>query len=211
NAPSLFLIARDLTQMQIWAAVNEADVGRVNPGTPVTFTVDAFPGHEFQGAVGKVRLNATMTQNVVLYTVEINVDNPDKLLLPYLTASVRFQLQRETNALLVPNAALRWAPSSLAQVAPDARNGNLIDPPGKVTTTNAPAQKAPAQKSSQRTLWVKDRGYVRPIDVAAGISDGANTAVTAEGLREGDEVVTGETAVSAAEVKNPFLPKSIRR
>src|SRR2546429_646840 len=61
NAPSLFLIARDLTQMQIWAAVNEADVGRIKPGTPVTFTVDAFPGREFQGAVGKVRLNATMT------------------------------------------------------------------------------------------------------------------------------------------------------
>src|SRR5882672_5052045 len=137
NAPSLFLIARDLTKMQIWAAVNEADVGRIKPGTPVTFTVDAFPGREFQGAVGKVRLNATMTQNVVLYTVEINVDNPDKLLLPYLTASVRFQLKRETNALLVPNAALRWSPSSLAEVAPDARNGNLIDPPGEVTTTSA--------------------------------------------------------------------------
>src|SRR6266568_8247471 len=92
NAPSLFLIARDLTKMQIWVAVNEADVGRIKPGAPVTFTVDAFPGRDFQGAVGKVRLNATMTQNVVLYTVEINIDNPDKLLLPYLTASVHFQL-----------------------------------------------------------------------------------------------------------------------
>src|SRR5205809_720114 len=71
NAPSLFLIARDLTQMQIWAAVNEADVGRIKPGTPATFTVDAFPGREFRGMVGKVRLNATMTQNVVLYTAEI--------------------------------------------------------------------------------------------------------------------------------------------
>src|SRR5262249_3931603 len=157
--------------------------------------VDAFPGREFQGVVSKVRLNATMTQNVVLYTVEINVDNPDKLLLPYLTASVRFQLHRETNALLVPNAALRWAPSSLAQVAPDARNANLIDPPDKVATTNAPAQKTPEQKSSRRTLWVKDGLYARPIEVTAGISDGANTAVTADGLREGDEVVTGETAV----------------
>src|SRR5882724_9739748 len=100
NAPSLFLIARDLTKMQIWVAVNEADVGRIKPGAPVTFTVDAFPGRALQGVVGKVRLNATMTQNVVLYTVEINVDNSDKLLLPYLTASVRFQLHSETNALL---------------------------------------------------------------------------------------------------------------
>src|SRR6266576_997005 len=150
NAPSLFLIARDLTQMQIWAAVNEADVGRVKPGTPVTFTVDAFPGREFRGAVGKVRLNATMTQNVVLYTVEINVDNADKLLLPYLTASVHFQLRRETNALLVPNGALRWSPSSLAEVAPGARNGNLIDPPGEVTTTNALAQNNSGQKNPRR-------------------------------------------------------------
>ena len=93
NAPSLFLIARDLTKMQIWVSVNEADVGRIKPGAPVTFTVDAFPGREFQGTVGKVRLNATMTQNVVLYTVEINIDNPDKLLLPYLTANVHFVSQ----------------------------------------------------------------------------------------------------------------------
>ena len=82
NAPSLFLIARDLTKMQIWVSVNEADVGRIKPGAPVTFTVDAFPDREFHGVVNKVRLNATMTQNVVLYTVEVNIDNPDKLLLP---------------------------------------------------------------------------------------------------------------------------------
>ena len=211
NAPSLFLIARDLTQMQIWAAVNEADVGRIRPGTQAMFTVDAFPGREFRGVVGKVRLNATMTQNVVLYTVEINVDNPDKLLLPYLTASVHFQLRRETNALLVPNAALRWSPSSFAQVAPVARNGNLVDPPGEVTTTNSHAQKDSGSKPALRTLWVRDGAYVRPIDVAAGISDGMNTAVTGDGLREGDEVVTGEVAASAAAVKNPFLPKVIRR
>ena len=211
NAPSLFLIARDLTQMQIWAAVNEADVGRVKPGTPVRFTVDAFPGREFRGAVGKVRLNATMTQNVVLYTVEINVDNADKLLLPYLTASVHFQLRRETNTLLVPNAALRWAPSSLAQVAPYARGGNLVDPPGEVTTTNSLAEKTTGQRASRRTLWVRDGGYVRPIEVTTGTSDGANTAVTADGLREGDEVVTGESVESSAAMKNPFLPKVIRR
>lgn len=79
NAPSLFLIAKDLTRMQIWAAVNEADVGRIVPGAPVTFTCDTFPGREFKGTVGKIRLNATMTQNVVMYTVEVNTDNPDKL------------------------------------------------------------------------------------------------------------------------------------
>jgi HlyD family secretion protein len=205
NAPSLFLIARDLTKMQIWVAVNEADVGRVKAGTPVTFTVDAFPGREFQGAVGKVRLNATMTQNVVLYTVEINIDNADKLLLPYLTANVRFILRHETNALLVPNAALRWSPSSLAEIAPDARNSNLIDPPGDTNSVNTFTQ-----NNSRRTLWLKSGDFVRPIEVTAGISDGANTAVTADGLRAGDEVVTGDVIASQNGMKNPFLPRQIR-
>jgi HlyD family secretion protein len=203
NAPSLFLIARDLTKMQIWAAVNEADVGRIKPGTPVTFTVDAFSGREFQGVVGKVRLNATMTQNVVLYTVEINIDNPDKLLLPYLTANVRFILRREANALLVPNSALRWSPSSVAEIAPDARNSDLIDPPGG---TNSPPQ-----KKSQRTLWLKSGDFVRPVAVTAGISDGASTVVAADNLQEGDEIVTGEIFAAQNDVKNPFLPKIIRR
>ncbi len=213
NAPSLFLIARDLTRMQIWAAVNEADVGRIKPGAPVTFTVDAFPGREFQGTVGKVRLNATMTQNVVLYTVEINIDNPDKLLLPYLTASVRFVLSRETNALLVPNAAFRWTPSSLAQIAPDARPSGLNDPPaGDPPGDGQPPKPATGPKAARRTLWLKDGEFVRSVEVTAGTSDGAKTVIAAEELREGQEIVTGETAASAqSDVKNPFLPKVIRR
>ena len=211
NAPSLFLIARDLTRMQIWASVNEADVGRVKPGTQVVFTVDAYPGREFQGVVGKVRLNATMTQNVVLYTVEINIDNSDKLLLPYLTASVRFILSRETNALLVPNVALRWSPSSLAEVAPDCRQTALVDPPDDPPSTNGVAQKAQPNTPSRRTLWVKSGEFVRPIEVFAGISDGANTAIIAEALHEGDQVVTGEIIASDGDVKNPFLPRLIRR
>src|SRR5262249_21306949 len=82
NAPSLFLIAKDLTRIQVWVAVNEADVGRIVPGTPASFTCDAFPDRSFEGTVGKVRLNATMTQNVVMYTVEVNAENRDNLLLP---------------------------------------------------------------------------------------------------------------------------------
>src|SRR5882724_1927354 len=122
NAPSLFLIAKDLTKMQIWAAVNEADVGKIVAGTPVTFTCDTFPDREFSGTVGKVRLNATMAQNVVMYTVEVNIENMDRTLLPYLTANVRFIVRKEADALLLPNAALRWSPSSLAEVAPEARS-----------------------------------------------------------------------------------------
>lgn len=211
NAPSLFLIARDLTKMQIWVAVNEADVGRIKPGMPVRFTVDAFPGREFQGNVGKVRLNATMTQNVVLYTVEINIENPDKLLLPYLTANVHFQLSSQTNALLVPNAALRWTPSSLAQIAPDFRPGLQNDPPANDPPGGQPPKLDKGQQPPRRMLWLKEGEFVRPIEVTAGISDGINTAVTAEGLRESDEVVTGEISGAPSSVSNPFLPKIIRR
>src|SRR5215471_325236 len=160
NAPSLFLIARDLTKMQIWVAVNEADVGRIKTGSPVTFTVDAFPGREFLGTVAKVRLNAQMTQNVVLYTVEIDIDNSDKILLPYLTATVHFQLNKETNALIVPNSALRWSPSSIAQIAPNARPASLNDPPADPPGASQP-KKEGSQKSSRKTLWLKDGEFVR--------------------------------------------------
>lgn len=211
NAPSLFLIARDLTKMQIWAAVNEADVGRIKPGAPVTFTVDAFQGREFQGTVGKVRLNATMTQNVVLYTVEINIDNANKLLLPYLTANVRFILQHDTNTLLVPNAALRWSPSSLAEVAPELRSTTLIDPPNETNAASASAQRNSSPKNARRTLWLKNGQFVRPLEVTTGITDGANTAVTGSGLHEGEEIVTGELIAAQTDVKNPFLPPARRR
>jgi HlyD family secretion protein len=152
-----------------------------------------------------------MTQNVVLYTIEINIDNPEKLLLPYLTANVHFQLTCQTNALLVPNAALRWSPSSLAEIAPDARSGAS----GSSPVNDPPAADPPPMKEkgqSHKTLWIKDCEFVRPIEVIASTTDGANTAVTAAALREGQEVVTGEIAASAqSDVKNPFLPKVIRR
>src|SRR5437870_2788359 len=105
NAPSLFLIAKDLTRIQVWVSVNEADIGNIHPGQPVTFTVDAFPNQIFHGQITKIRLNATMTQNVVIYTVEVTTDNPDGQLLPYLTANVRFVTGSRHSVFVVPNAA----------------------------------------------------------------------------------------------------------
>lgn len=192
NAPSLFLIAKDLTKMQIWVAVNEADVGRIVAGTPVTFTCDTFPGREFSGTVGKVRLNATMTQNVVMYTVEVNIENSGNTLLPYLTANVRFVVHSETNALLVPNAALRWIPSSPAQIAPEARTWK----PDERTTT----------------VWLKEGDFVKPVSVKAGATDGANTVLLTDALHDGQEVVTGEIVETAESgTKNPFIPAFRKR
>jgi HlyD family secretion protein len=213
NAPSLFLIARDLTKMQIWVAVNEADVGRIVPGTPVTFTCDAFPGQEFNGTAGKVRLNATMTQNVVMYTVEVNTENSQNILLPYLTANVRFVVGRESNVLLVPNAALRWSPSSLAQVSPGARSWRPTDPEQGALGSGS---KLPVQSHRPHErlgiIWLKDGEFVRPMEVKVGISDGTNTVAAADTLREGQEVVTGEVVGTAQAVtQSPFVPQIRRR
>jgi len=205
NAPSLFLIAKDLTRMQIWVAVNEADVARIKPGAPLTFTCDAFPGRQFEGAVGKVRLNATMTQNVVMYTVEVNTENPDNVLLPYLTANVQFVTQKQSNVLLVPNAALRWSPSSSKEIAADARSQNSIDPSANNLSDTKGA------KEKQGVIWLKDGEFVRPVEVKVGISDGTDTAVAADNLKVGEEVVTGETTEpEQGGTKNPFLPHFIR-
>jgi HlyD family secretion protein len=143
NAPSLFLIAKDLMRLQVWASVNEADIGNIHLGEKVTFTVDARPGRTFEGSVAQIRYNATMTQNVVTYTVVVSttnrmVENPVPIivktpsggtaettqeleLLPYLTANLTFHVAQRNDAFQVPNAALRWRPQ-LAQVAPEFRD-----------------------------------------------------------------------------------------
>jgi len=123
NAPSLFLLAKDLKRMQVWVAVNEADLGKIRTGQHVTFTVDALPDESFEGEVGKIRLNASMTQNVVTYTVEVITDNSDRCLLPYLTANVLFEVDRRNDVLLVPNTALRWKPPA-GQIEPEFRTAS---------------------------------------------------------------------------------------
>ncbi len=210
NAPSLFLIAKDLTKMQIWVAVNEADVGRIVAGAPVTFTCDAFPGREFDGAVGKVRLNATMTQNVVMYTVEVNTENPGNILLPYLTANVRFVVHKESNTLLVPNAALRWSPSALAEISPAERSLATADPepPDSKAGHGSDSKQARNAKERVGTIWLKDGEFVRPVAVKVGASDGVSTSITCETVREGQAVITGETAGTAdVGTLNPFVPQ----
>ena len=124
SASSLFLLAKDLSRIQVWASVNEADIGRIHPGVKVHFTVDAYPNETFLGEVSQVRLNATMTQNVVTYTVVVTTENKDMKLLPYMTASLQFEIERHENVLKVPNAALRWKPRP-KQIAPDIRAETL--------------------------------------------------------------------------------------
>jgi HlyD family secretion protein len=120
QAPVLFTIARDLRDMQVEAAIDEADVGRLRPGLPATFSVDAFPRRGFTGEIVQIRKSPVNVQNVVSYTVVISARNPDLVLLPGMTANVRIVVEQRENALKVPNAALRFRPAGAAEPAPAA-------------------------------------------------------------------------------------------
>jgi HlyD family secretion protein len=217
NAPSLFLIAKDLRRMQVWVSVNEADIGNIFPGQPVNFTVATYEGQTFQGKVGKIRLNATMTQNVVTYTVEVVTDNSDGKLLPYLTANVFFETFRKDNVLQVANAALRWQPRS-EQIAPEFRStleenpaGQNKNPSRKQRDANSPAETSRAGTSHLKpaTLWVEQDGFVKPVKVRAGADDGTMTEIQGNDVKEGIEVVVGEKtqASSNTGTVNPFTPQ----
>ena len=202
NAPSLFLIAKDLKRMQVWVSVNEADVGQIKVGLPVEFTVDAFQNRSFKGTVRKIRLNATMSQNVVTYVVEVETDNSDGTLLPYLTANVKFILARRQSVLAVPNAAFRFAP----------------DPAMVPEPYRAESAKTLPRRGRERRIWVKQGETIRPLTVTAGLNDGSATEISSPELKEGMVVVTGTEIQSAAgqiaaggENRSPFLPSPPHR
>jgi HlyD family secretion protein len=215
SAPSLFLIAQDLKQVQIWASVNEADIGQIHTGQSADFTVDALPGRVFKGTVSQIRLNATMTQNVVTYTVVIDTDNSDEALKPYLTATVQFDAGRHDGILKVPNAALRWKPRP-EFINPEDRDkySKHVRP---VTVDNAtPKQGAKIDKPKQPhgTLWViGDKGLV-PKRVTTGVTDGVTTEVTpTDDIKEGTDIVIGEEHAEgdSNDTKNPFAPQIFKK
>jgi HlyD family secretion protein len=207
NAPSLFLLARDLRKMQVWAAVNEADIAKIKPGTKVHFRVDALPQDVFRGQVVQIRLNASMTQNVVTYTVVIGVDNPELKLLPYLTADVKFEVDDRQDVLLVPNAALRYKPGPELVVGGDSSEA---DASAEGAPGQRPGRREKGGASTKGRLWqVADNGKLKPIEVQIGISDGVVTEITGGDVKEGDEFASGELkpgATAASGDVNPFAP-----
>jgi HlyD family secretion protein len=203
SAPSLFLIAKDLKRLQVWASVNEADIGQINKGQAVRFTVDAFPKKVYRGEVAQIRLNAVMTQNTVTYTVAITTDNPDGKLLPYMTADVQFEVARRQNALLVPSAALRWRPQ-LAQVAPSHRQAFA-------RAQRRPKGEAADQDRAERAVvWVEEKGFVRPVEVHTGLTDGTRTEIV-DGLEDGALVVIGVTEAGPEEEQGRGTTAEARR
>jgi HlyD family secretion protein len=209
NAPSLFLIARDLKRMQVWASVNEADIGRIHVGLPAAFRVDAYPDEVFAGVVTQIRLNASMTQNVVTYTVVVSTENEKLKLLPYLTANLQFRVGQRDDVLLVSNAALRYRPAP-ERVAAEF----LTDYLEMRRRKPAVSELRPGKQASDAVglVWIEEDGQLRPIRVRLGLSDGTVTELLEvlddeEHLETGDRLVTGEQQEQAAGGSNPFAVK----
>lgn len=188
NDPVLFVLAEDLARMDLLANVDEADIGQVRPGQEATFTVDAFDNREFSATITQVRYASEMTDDVVTYKAVLAVENPDLSLRPGMTATATITVAEETGILLVPNAALRWAPPRASGGSAGAAGlAGLVLP--------SPASRNPPQAvSSGRSLWVLRGGEPVEVAVSIGATDGRNTIVSGEGLAEGDAVITDQTA-----------------
>jgi HlyD family secretion protein len=198
STPTLFIIAKDLTDMQVVADVDEADIGEVVTGQRVSFTVDAYPDDTFEGTVKQVRQNATTTNNVVTYEVVITAPNPTLKLKPGLTANITIYTQEKKNVLSVPSKALRFSPEK-----------PLIGDKDKVVDCNA------AHK-----LWTRDGMTFTAHAVQIGINNGIRTEIIS-GVKEGDKVIldaiagkmpgdssmSSDSASSSSDNSSPFMPK----
>lgn len=193
QAPEMFVIAKSLADMQVETSVDEADVGRLQPGQEANFTVDAFPGKRFKGEVTQVRKAAQVVSNVVTYTAVVSAANPDQLLLPGMTANVRVITAQKDSVLKVPNAALRFRPpasgneekSTLAGRQPGVAKGGKGAAGGKI--------------------WIMGAdGKPSAIELKTGINDGNQTEVLDGALQEGLQVIVG---VAAASDKKPSPPR----
>ncbi len=196
NAPSLFLMAKDLRKMQILAAVNEADIGDIEVGQRVTFEVDAYRDETFTGKVSQVRLNASLLHNVVMFGVVVDIDNTHGKLLPYMTANLRFVVANRSDVIRVPNQALRWRPK-WDQLTPEFRD-DWQKPENALQTVAV----------EEPTVWVlASDGLARPVRVETGLSDGIFTEVVSGNLEPGTEVI-----INAIQEKQPdFVSGFIER
>ena len=190
SAPQLFLIANDLSQMQILAQVGESDIAQIKQGQTAEFTVQALTGRTFPGTVKQVRLQSTTQDNVVNYTVVVAVDNPRGQLLPGMTARVNFLTKSAENVLKVPNAALRFKPAG--SVMPSRNDGETSPARAGQGGSLAVLGMTQGRASRSGTLYVLDpKGNPQPIKVQTGITDGTTTEMRGDGIKEGMKVIAG--------------------
>lgn len=184
QAPTLFTIAKDLSHMQIDSAYAEADVGNIKIGQPASFRVDAFPNRNFQGVVRQVRLNPTTLQNVVTYDVVVAVDNPDQVLMPGMTAYVNITVAQRKDALLVPNAALRFHP---AEAGGDKKGGG-----GKGGDGRGEHGRDKNDGVQSGTVYVLENGQPKAVRLTLGITDNRMTEVLSGDLKDGQKVIVSD-------------------
>lgn len=187
NAPVLFQIAQDLTQMELQVKVDEADVGAVALGQPATFTVSAWSGRIFPATLTRVGIGSTITDNVVTYKTVLRVKNDDLALRPGMTAIARIVTAQREGALLVPNAALRFSPpGETAAGQPTSFVARLLPRPPQPSQP----KKAQADRDAPARVWTLVDGRAQPVAVRTGVSDGRHTEVLEGGLAPGMAVVT---------------------
>ncbi len=185
QTPTLFKIAQDLSKMQINSSFAEADVGNIQVGQPVRFSVDAFPNRTFRAVVKQRRINPTTVQNVVTYDVVVAVDNPEQILMPGMTAYVNITVAQRKNVLLVPNAALRFKPADAA---------------GK---NEKASRKEERRKGAGATVYVLENDKLKPVAITTGITDNKFIEVTSGSLKAGDAVVIEENAANPGKKNGP--------
>ncbi len=218
NTPELFSIAKDLTKMQVQAAVDEADIGNVKPGQRVSFTVDAFPKDTFSGIVKEIRLHSAVSANVVTYTTIIDAPNGDMKLKPGMTATISIYTKEVDNVMLIPASALQFRPDSvLAKIytieggfngggnklhhGRGSKNG-ITPPSGEQGSDTASAQRA--------LVWLKNDSTLTPHPIMIGMNDETQAQVIS-GLTLNDLIVTGYSQITKAESNaqnnSPFMPR----
>ena len=195
QTPTLIKIAQALSEMRIDSSFAEADIGKIRPGQKVRFTVDAFPNRTFTGEVQQIRLNPTTTQNVVTYNVRVSLQNPDEILLPGMTAYVSIAVAKRDDALMVPNAALRFKPAETEPIA-----GEKAKPASDEKKRHGEG-KGKKRDSSSGTVYVINGKQLKPVSIQLGISDNRSTEVVSGELKAGDKVVVGEATATASKGK----------
>ena len=233
STPTLFVIAKDLSQMKVMADVDEADIGQVKAGQRVEFTVDAFQDDKFKGTVQEVRLSPTTTSNVVTYTVVISAENPDQKLLPGMTATCTIVTQEIEDAVAIPVKALKFTPAEGTPMADPKdfprppKSGDFPPPPSNMAGGPPPGgpggfgppggfpgmggkKKGQRPKLTGNHVWVNVDGKAAPRPVKIGLSDGVNVQIL-KGLNVGDSVVVSQETVGFSETKkseasSPFMP-----
>jgi HlyD family secretion protein len=220
STPTLFTIAQDLSKMEIKASVDESDIGEIKEGLAVRFTVQAYPDKKFEGTVKQVRVLPTTTANVVNYTVVISAENKENLLLPGMTATVDFIVASRTDALLAPNAALRFQPTdaemqeagkrvqkefaSRAGSPPNQSQRPPMAPPAGADSGSA------AKSSDMKVLWYLDSdGLLAMAPVKVGITDGTNTEIVESPVFKADmQVISGSGTVAKSATKTATKSQS---